>query len=552
MNNIIDAFKKQANTDRKTYYLFLVPGFSDDLAGFMPLGRNYGFIATENATTIANTIGHELGHGAFVLYHPFSDKSPYYRPECSTDNLMDYSDGTFLNKYQWDLINDPRRIVRVMQDEGEGKKLLLTCRNINVSNYPDGYFKDVPYNNEKLIEYISKNDLWENKYISDILEDIKNKIILDYHFQKMKNKKEYFFNEDKMLTKNNSVPTTDEWRKGKAHFDILYQEWDHLLFESSRAKSCNSYNEKEASAYKKEMIKKLVDHFIGKPSGFIWIDGTEKEIPDPRTYFDAKTNNYEFERLKEDIRKVVYAKQSELLKSTEESLNLLESIQQSWLSMYAEYMYKDGYLEIPNTTVSQRNEIKNQFNELWGTSDQWGFYWKWYRLKEKRLEQERQKLLERLAAEEAVRKYLEDKESEAVMAMISGGVGTVAGVAIIIIFPPSSVAAAIWGVADVGLSAATFAEGVGMYSDIQNGFFDPNKHYNVVEGICYSISEEKGALFYDLTTVALGVRSVRGNYLNITKIKKIKGNELKAILLGVSGGKDAIEIGDKIYELKKK
>ncbi len=143
MNNIISAFKKQANPDRKTYYLFLVPGFSDDLAGFMPLGRNYGFIATGNATTIANIIGHELGHGAFVLYHPFSDKSPYYRPEGSTDNLMDYSGGTFLNKYQWDYIHDPRRIVRVAQDEGEGelvnneakiKEILELLHNANFDN----------------------------------------------------------------------------------------------------------------------------------------------------------------------------------------------------------------------------------------------------------------------------------------------------------------------------------------------------------------------------------------------------------------------------------
>jgi len=130
MNNIISAFKTQANPDRETFYLFLVPGFSDDLAGFMPLGRNFGFIASGNASNIANTMAHELGHGAFVLYHPFSEKSPYYRPEGSTDNLMDYSDGTFLNKYQWDLIHDPRRIVRVAQDEGEGASLVSNLDNL--------------------------------------------------------------------------------------------------------------------------------------------------------------------------------------------------------------------------------------------------------------------------------------------------------------------------------------------------------------------------------------------------------------------------------------
>ncbi len=68
------------------------------------------------------------------MYHPFSEKSPYYRPEGSTDNLMDYSDGTFLNKYQWDLIHDPRRIVRVAQDEGEGESLVSNLDNLATWN----------------------------------------------------------------------------------------------------------------------------------------------------------------------------------------------------------------------------------------------------------------------------------------------------------------------------------------------------------------------------------------------------------------------------------
>ncbi|HEY9123559.1 MAG TPA: hypothetical protein VIO15_04410, partial [Bacteroidales bacterium] len=71
---------------------------------------------------VAQTIAHELGHGAFKLYHTFSSNNKYTLTPNSTDNLMDYNNGVALNKYQWDAIHNPGWSLfgNLFQDEEEG------------------------------------------------------------------------------------------------------------------------------------------------------------------------------------------------------------------------------------------------------------------------------------------------------------------------------------------------------------------------------------------------------------------------------------------------
>jgi len=65
-----------------------------------------GFVFLNNVSAdgVARIAAHELGHGAFRLYHTFSSDNRYILPEGTTDNLMDYNGGTALYKYQWDYI----------------------------------------------------------------------------------------------------------------------------------------------------------------------------------------------------------------------------------------------------------------------------------------------------------------------------------------------------------------------------------------------------------------------------------------------------------------
>ena len=130
MKTLIHAVKKLPNYDKQTYYLLLVEQSDNaSLAGFMPLNSNFGFVFTKANTTSAQlnrTIAHELGHGAFRLWHTFSSENIYTAQQGTTRNLMDYN-GTAaeLFKYQWDYIHNPQQgIVRWLVEEEEGEAIL--------------------------------------------------------------------------------------------------------------------------------------------------------------------------------------------------------------------------------------------------------------------------------------------------------------------------------------------------------------------------------------------------------------------------------------------
>nr|WP_319399902.1 glycohydrolase toxin TNT-related protein [uncultured Carboxylicivirga sp.] len=168
MNTIISRYKKQdgVSINKDHLYLFFVE-CTTNKQGFMPLTGRYGFIF--NFGSNAETIAHELGHGAFNLWHTFSDKGQYKLTEGSTPNLMDYSGGTELWKYQWDLIHDPQNILfawGVDEDESQAissdynaiiksrrichsetlDNLLLKDRNRFAFRSPDNLFNDENHN----------------------------------------------------------------------------------------------------------------------------------------------------------------------------------------------------------------------------------------------------------------------------------------------------------------------------------------------------------------------------------------------------------------------
>lgn len=127
MRALNTAYVAQRGVEENTVYLFWFAGAAGDnaeLAGDMPLDSPFGYIFASTAgASVYTTAAHELGHGTFQLRHTFSDT--YSLPKYSTDNLMDYSGGTTLVKYQWDLLHDPRTMVaRWIQSEEEGEAII--------------------------------------------------------------------------------------------------------------------------------------------------------------------------------------------------------------------------------------------------------------------------------------------------------------------------------------------------------------------------------------------------------------------------------------------
>ncbi|MGL1886334.1 MAG: hypothetical protein OCD76_07445, partial [Reichenbachiella sp.] len=120
------------NIDKNSFYLFLLPGTGDGRSGFMPFKRQFGYIWTGNTgSNAAQTIAHELGHGAFRLRHTFSTSgSAFVAGEGTTDNLMDYSNGDALYKHQWDFVHDPESMNGWMQEDAESADILYTYDHV--------------------------------------------------------------------------------------------------------------------------------------------------------------------------------------------------------------------------------------------------------------------------------------------------------------------------------------------------------------------------------------------------------------------------------------
>ena len=128
------AFKRSRDIDKDAYYVFLVADVSSSRAGqsrrgFMPFKQQFGYIFTDQATNLSQTIAHELGHGAFRLRHPFDE---FGLAKGTTNNLMDYSEGTALYKYQWDNVHNPEAMVGWLQGDEESAAVAIKTDHENV------------------------------------------------------------------------------------------------------------------------------------------------------------------------------------------------------------------------------------------------------------------------------------------------------------------------------------------------------------------------------------------------------------------------------------
>ena len=129
--------KQETKLDKEGYYLFVVPqGTNGEELGYWPKKRPYGYLFSDkiggrNSYLLAKYIAHEVGHGAFNLFHTFSEANRYKIPSGLTSNLMDYNlslnSGTYrehqLFQYQWHQIHKPLNITGWIQEQEENKVL---------------------------------------------------------------------------------------------------------------------------------------------------------------------------------------------------------------------------------------------------------------------------------------------------------------------------------------------------------------------------------------------------------------------------------------------
>jgi hypothetical protein len=130
MRTFQNTYLSERDIDDKTVCLFFFNQYGSggeenrNADGFMPRDKQFGYMFTQgfaSANELYIGAAHELGHGMFSLKHPFDND--YKIPALSTDNLMDYTDGTHIAKWQWDLIHDPGVIVRVFERDKDAMKI---------------------------------------------------------------------------------------------------------------------------------------------------------------------------------------------------------------------------------------------------------------------------------------------------------------------------------------------------------------------------------------------------------------------------------------------
>ncbi len=128
-SSIINAYKAKETTSITSYYLFVfgntIQPSRSDVAGFMPIKRQFGFIFNGNLSkeeegkdNLTATISHELGHGVFGLEHPFTQLKT---SKGATNWLMDYGNGVELSHLDWAQIHNPDFKLYPFQDDEEGE-----------------------------------------------------------------------------------------------------------------------------------------------------------------------------------------------------------------------------------------------------------------------------------------------------------------------------------------------------------------------------------------------------------------------------------------------
>ena len=121
------SYRSQRGVDKNTVYLFVMNAGKvggNNLAGDMPRGSQFGYLfrSGQGAETLNRSVAHELAHGRFKLRHTFDSD---YGKLVTVNNLMDYSGGVHLAKWQWDMLFDPALLVSPFESDEEGQLAIL-------------------------------------------------------------------------------------------------------------------------------------------------------------------------------------------------------------------------------------------------------------------------------------------------------------------------------------------------------------------------------------------------------------------------------------------
>lgn len=128
MLDLQNTYKQIREVEKDACYLFIMDKSGSE-AGFMPRGKQFGYIFTDQRNygtgDVYHTIAHELGHGCWSLSHTFDRTYGEVLGEKETDNLMSYSGGTHLAKWQWDVMDQPAWFTNPLDGDDKGMAIAI-------------------------------------------------------------------------------------------------------------------------------------------------------------------------------------------------------------------------------------------------------------------------------------------------------------------------------------------------------------------------------------------------------------------------------------------
>lgn len=157
MKQLKNLYAQSHTIEKDAAYIFVCPKAKYDGAevkGDMPRSGQTGYVfSTAEKYDDGWTVAHELGHGLYSFDHTFPNKK-----QGTTDNLMDYANGTNLKVWQWNLLYSHKNFtIPFLESDEDGMFapwIKLKKRGIIIENIPIEHVAELYGPDKNLVPFI--------------------------------------------------------------------------------------------------------------------------------------------------------------------------------------------------------------------------------------------------------------------------------------------------------------------------------------------------------------------------------------------------------------
>ncbi|MGM0582256.1 MAG: fibronectin type III domain-containing protein [Bacteroidota bacterium] len=528
MRRVKRRFGNENSIDNKTYYLFVVPGQTEDPSkqAFMPRKKQSGFLFAENMQNLGaqgwvTVLAHELAHGAFRLEH-------HANASGNTDNLMDYAQGTFLHKHQWDMIHDPEAMAALFQDDADGAYDCTSCPEYEILNQDELVFapNSIPLDIDLKID-----DGYKNKDVEFNIEVINNSNSREVKIWNMR-----------------TINSTD---------GVINLSWDGS-FNDNNGIAPNDLPIKLRIKSKSSSASDYFTTLIDVPLleyKYPWYDREPQQYIDPRHnhYLSYEEGTFDYEKFKNDTEILIDFRSANATGTESQIASEIEKFKQFYLMHWSEYMHSKGIEEVSELSSSQKDQLEIDFRSYWKnhTFEHGEASLVYHAIREELWEKHREEYLRKLEAESQLNEFLENRKSAVIKkAFITGGT-----IALSVYLFPVTAGQSTWltYLSQGAATASIFVSGTALvgnyqeYQDLDNKIYNPNRIYDPLKGYFVSKVGSDGAVIYDFVAILLDLRggsidNAKKVYRRLAQVGPINETQMRTFWRAVAAGNSSVNI----------